>query len=238
MFGEKSKISQRLNISRHVSRPEGRNLTVYAGGLALKRGFDLLVSVVFLCTLFPPVFLIVGTAVKCTSPGPVLFRQQRHGKNGRVFTCLKFRTMRVNDTADTQPAQQNDSRITPLGRCLRRTFIDELPQFINVLRGDMSIIGPRPHMLDDTRRFALDADDYMSRLTVRPGITGLAQVKGYTGEIRTQEDLAGRIWYDLYYIEHWSFSLDVCIFLRTLRNFLTGGNYRKLLFKQNRKTYV
>lgn len=79
----------------------------------------------------------------------------------------------------------------------------------------MSIIGPRPHMLDDTRRFALDADDYMSRLTVRPGITGLAQVKGYTGEIRTPEDLAGRIWYDLYYIDHWSFSLDVCIFLRT-----------------------
>lgn len=106
MFGEKSKISQRLNISRHVSRPEGRNLTVYAGGLALKRGFDLLVSVVFLCTLFPFVFLIVGTAVKCTSPGPVLFRQKRHGKNGRVFTCLKFRTMRLNDTADTQPAQQ------------------------------------------------------------------------------------------------------------------------------------
>lgn len=82
-------------------------------------------------------------------------------------------------------------------------------------------------MLDDTRRFALDADDYMSRLTVRPGITGLAQVKGYTGEIRTQEDLTGRIWYDLYYIDHWSFLLDVCIFLRTLRNFLTGGNYRK-----------
>lgn len=227
MFGIKNKIVQHLNISRHVSRPEGRNLTVYVAGLALKRGFDLLVSVLFLCTFFPLIFLIVGTAIKCTSPGPVLFRQKRHGKDGRVFTCLKFRTMQVNDAADTQPAQENDSRITPLGRFLRRTCIDELPQFINVLRGDMSIIGPRPHMLDDTRRFAHDADDYMSRLMVRPGITGLAQVKGYMGEVRTPEDLAGRLWYDLYYIDHWSFSLDVCIFLRTFRNFLIGNNYHE-----------
>lgn len=227
MFGISDRIVQRLNISRYVSRPEGRDLTVYMGGLVLKRSFDLLVSSVFLCTFFPLIFLIVGTAIKCTSPGPVLFRQKRHGKNGRVFTCLKFRTMRVNNVADTQPAQANDSRITPLGGFLRRTYIDELPQFINVLRGDMSVIGPRPHMLDDTRRFALDVDDYMSRLTVRPGITGLAQVKGYMGEVRTPEDLAGRVWYDLYYIDHWSFSLDVCIFLRTFHNFLVGDNQQK-----------
>lgn len=227
MFGINNRIVQRLNISRNVSCPEGHDLTLYAGGLALKRCFDLLVSVIFLCTFFPLIFLIVGTAIKCTSPGPVLFRQKRHGKNGRVFTCLKFRTMRVNDDADTQPARENDPRITPLGRFLRRTCIDELPQFINVLRGDMSIIGPRPHMLDDTRRFARDADDYMSRLTVRPGITGLAQVRGYMGKVRTPEDLAGRIWYDLYYINHWSFSLDICIFLRTFHNFLIGNNHQK-----------
>lgn len=227
MFGIKNKIIQRLNISRYVPRSEGRNLPLHTGGLALKRGFDLLVSVTFLCTFFPIVFMIVGTAIKCSSPGPILFRQKRHGKNKRVFVCLKFRTMWVNDTADTCPARENDLRVTPLGRFLRRTYIDELPQFINVLRGDMSVIGPRPHMLDDTRRFALDADDYMSRLTVRPGITGLAQVKGYMGEVRTSEDLAGRIWFDLYYIEHWSFSLDVCIFFRTLHNFLIGHSYRK-----------
>lgn len=227
MFGINNRIVQRLNISRNVSCPEGHDLTMYAGGLALKRCFDLLVSVIFLCTFFPLIFLIVGTAIKCTSPGSVLFRQKRHGKNGRVFTCLKFRTMRVNDDADTQPARENDPRITPLGRFLRRTCIDELPQFINVLRGDMSIIGPRPHMLDDTRRFARDADDYMSRLTVRPGITGLAQVLGYMGKIRTPEDLAGRIWYDLYYINHWSFPLDICIFLRTFHNFLIGNNHQK-----------
>ncbi len=227
MFGKKSKSSQRLNVSLHVSRGEGRTLIGYAGGLALKRGFDLLVSVVFLCTLFPFFFLIVGMAIKCTSSGPVLFRQKRHGKDGCVFTCLKFRTMRENETADTRPARADDSRITPLGRFLRLTFIDELPQFINVLRGDMSIIGPRPHMLEDTRRFSHKADDYMSRLTVRPGITGLAQVKGYMGEIRTQEDLDGRIRYDLYYIDHWSFSLDIRIFFRTLRCFLVGDDFRK-----------
>lgn len=221
MLGISDKIVRRLNISRYASHAGGRDLTVYAGGLALKRCFDLSVSVLFLCTFFPFVFLIVGTAIKCSSPGPVLFRQKRHGKNGHVFTCLKFRTMRVNDAADTRPAHKDDSRITPLGRFLRRTYIDELPQFINVVRGDMSIIGPRPHMLDDTRRFSLNSDNYMRRLTVRPGITGLAQVLGYRGEVRTDEDLAGRIKYDLWYIDHWTFSLDVCIFLRTLHNFLT-----------------
>ena len=227
MFDRRNKIFKRLDISRYESCPEGRNLTMHIGGLVLKRCFDLAVSAAFLCTLFPLVYLIVGTAIKCTSPGPVLFRQKRHGKNGRVFTCLKFRTMHVNDTADTQPARKNDSRITPLGRYLRRSCIDELPQFINVLWGDMSIIGPRPHMLDDTRRFSRNAEDYMSRLTVRPGITGLAQVQGYMGEVRTPEDLTGRTWYDLYYIDHWSFTLDICIFFQTLRNFLVGDNNQK-----------
>jgi len=196
----------------------------HADGGVFKRGFDLLVSAVFLCTLFPLVYLVVGAAIKCTSAGPVLFRQKRHGKDGRVFTCLKFRSMRVNPTADTEPSHADDPRITPLGRFLRRTFIDELPQFINVLRGDMSIVGPRPHMLDDTRRFSLGSEHYMRRLAVRPGITGLAQVLGYRGEIRTEEDLAGRIRYDLWYIDHRSFSLDMRIFFRTLRSFLTAAD--------------
>lgn len=198
-------------------------MNVYANGQALKRLFDLLVSVVFLCTLFPFFYLIVGTAIKCTSPGPVLFRQKRHGKNGRIFTCLKFRTMQVNDMADTRPTWADDPRITPLGRFLRRTFIDELPQFINVLRGDMSIVGPRPHMLEDTRNFSCGVEGYMRRLSVRPGITGLAQVLGYRGEVCTREDLAGRIKYDLWYIDHWSFALDACIFFQTLRHFLATG---------------
>lgn len=209
---------------RLVSCSGRRSLSVHVGGLVLKRSFDLLISVVFLCSLFPFVFLIVGTAIKCTSSGPVLFRQQRHGKNGKIFVCLKFRTMRVNLMADTEPSRAGDPRITPLGQFLRRTSIDELPQFINVLRGDMSLIGPRPHMLHDTWRFAQNAEHYMRRLSVRPGITGLAQVIGYRGEVRTREDLAGRIKYDLWYIDHWSFVLDIYIFFRSLRGFLTFGD--------------
>jgi len=132
--------------------------------------------------------------------------------------------MQVNSTADTEPSRENDPRITPLGHLLRRTSIDELPQFINVLKGEMSVIGPRPHMLDDTRRFSHNSENYMRRLTVRPGITGLAQVQGYRGEIRTAEDLAGRVKYDLWYIGHRSFRLDLYIFFRTLRKFLTAGD--------------
>lgn len=225
MMKIEGEISPCRELCRFVSCTGGSHLAMHMGGQLLKRGFDLLISVVFLCTFFPFVYLVVGTIIKSTSPGPILFRQKRHGKDGCVFTCLKFRTMQVNDVADVCPAWAEDPRITHFGGFLRRTFIDELPQFINVLRGDMSIVGPRPHMLDDTRRFSRDADDYMRRLSVRPGITGLAQVLGYRGEVRTQEDLAGRIKYDLWYIDHWSFALDMCIFFRTLHNFLTtAGN--------------
>jgi len=220
---KRNEIFLHRNVSCFIARSGIRPLNSYAVGLALKRGFDLLVSIVFLFTLFSLIYIIIGTAIKCTSTGPILFRQKRHGKDGRIFTCLKFRSMQVNSTADTESSHANDPRITPLGRFLRRTFIDELPQFINVLRGDMSVIGPRPHMLEDTRRFSLDAENYSRRLMVRPGITGLAQVLGYRGEVRTADDLAGRIRYDLWYIDHWSFSLDLCIFFRTLRSFLTAG---------------
>jgi len=221
---KRDEIFSHRNISCFIVRSGVRPLNSHANGLALKRGFDLLVSVVFLFTLFPVVYIVVGAAIKCTSAGPVLFRQKRHGKNGRIFTCLKFRSMRVNSAADTESSSGNDSRITPLGQFLRRTFIDELPQFINVLQGDMSVIGPRPHMLDDTLRFSRSSKNYMRRLAVRPGITGLAQMLGYRGSIRTGEELAGRIKYDLWYIDHWSFSLDLYIFFRTLRNFLTAGD--------------
>jgi len=222
--GKKNGMCAGRDMAEYAARSGGRSLTVNTSGLALKRSFDLLVSAAFLCTLFPIVYIIVGIAIKCTSPGPVLFRQRRHGKDGEVFSVLKFRSMRVNLTADTEPSHANDLRITPLGRFLRRTSIDELPQFVNVLRGDMSIIGPRPHMLSDTRRFSCDIEGYGHRLSIRPGITGLAQVLGYRGEIRSREDLAGRIGYDLWYIDHWSFSLDLRIFFRTLRIFLTTGN--------------
>jgi len=225
---EKSRgIFSDRKIPRFAARSGDRPLHSLAAGWVLKRGFDLLVSAIFLCTLFPFIYLVVGAGIKCTSAGPVLFRQKRHGRNGRIFTCLKFRSMLVNPTADVAPSHADDPRITPLGRVLRYTFVDELPQFINVLRGDMSIVGPRPHMLDDTRRFSRNAEGYMRRLSVRPGITGLAQMLGYRGEVRTHEDLAGRIKYDLWYIDHWSFALDLCIFFRTLRSFLAFGGRSK-----------
>lgn len=213
---------QRFRAVRRLFRRWGRgSLTRRTAGLAVKRCADLLVASAFLCTLFPFVYVVVGLAVKCTSEGPVLFRQRRHGKDGRVFVCLKFRTMRVNAAADTMPSCADDPRVTPLGRFLRRTFIDELPQFVNVLRGDMSLIGPRPHMLDDTRRFSRDVGGYMRRLAVRPGITGLAQMLGFRGEVRTREDLVGRVRCDLWYIDHWSPRLDVYILLRSFREFIS-----------------
>lgn len=158
-------------------------------------------------------------AIKFTSRGPILFKQQRHGINGRVFTCLKFRTMKINSEADTLQATRNDKRLTSIGNFLRETSLDELPQFINVLKGDMSIVGPRPHMLYHTEIYSSAIPDYRQRLSVKPGITGLAQVLGYRGETPNVEDMAHRIRLDLWYIGHRSFRLDLYIFLRTLQKF-------------------
>ncbi len=216
-----------MHVNVRIAHPTDFRLCGYARGDTLKRGVDLLVSFVFLCTLFPVVFLVMGVAIRCSSPGPVLFCQKRHGKGGRIFTCIKFRTMQMNDTADCQPTWPDDPRITPLGRFMRRTFIDELPQFINVLRGDMSIIGPRPHMLHDTARFSHEVKNYSLRLTVRPGITGLAQVMGFRGEIRTREDIEQRVRYDLWYIRHRSAALDMWIFCRTFRELFSFRNRDK-----------
>ena len=188
-----------------------------------KRAVDVAVSAVFLCTVFWIVYVAVGVGIKCTSRGPVLFRQRRHGRDGMLFTCLKFRTMKENGEADTRPARRDDPRVTRMGRFLRRTYLDELPQFINVLRGEMSLVGPRPHMEYDTYRFRQEVEGYEGRLAVRPGITGLAQILGYRGEVRTHEDIEGRVRYDLWYIRHWSGRLDAWIFLHSLRAFLSMG---------------
>lgn len=186
----------------------------------LKRLFDIVVSLVFLCTLFPFLYIIIGVAVKTTSQGPILFRQQRHGKDGCVFTCLKFRTMKINGEADTLQATRNDKRLTSIGSFLRRTSLDELPQFINVLKGDMSVVGPRPHMLHHTEMYSALIPGYMQRLAVKPGITGLSQILGYRGETPTVADMAQRIRLDLWYIDHRSFFFDLYIFTQTVLCFL------------------
>ena len=185
-----------------------------------KRVFDIMISLVFICTLFPLFYVIIGAAIKLTSVGPVLFRQQRSGLGNKPFTCLKFRTMVVNDEADTLQAAGDDKRITAVGKFLRETSLDELPQFVNVLRGDMSIVGPRPHMLSHTELYSALIPDYMHRLTVKPGITGVAQVLGYRGETPELADMARRVRLDLWYVNRRSFKLDLYLFIHTLFDFL------------------
>lgn len=185
-----------------------------------KRIFDIAFSLLFLCTLFPILFIIVGTIIKITSPGPVFFNQKRNGLNNKEFWCYKFRSMKVNKESDTVQATANDPRKTKFGDFMRRTNIDELPQFINVLQGDMSIVGPRPHMLKHTEEYSQIINKYMVRHFIKPGITGWAQVTGFRGETRELEDMEGRVKADIWYMEHWSFLLDLYIIYKTVANAL------------------
>lgn len=186
----------------------------------VKRAFDVAVSGAFLCTLFPVVYLFVALGIKLTSKGPVFFIQERSGENGRTFGCIKFRSMRVNDEADRVQATKNDPRKTRFGSFLRKSSIDELPQFINVLKGDMSIVGPRPHMLQHTELYSKLVNKYMVRHLIKPGITGWAQVTGYRGETHELSQMEGRVRRDIWYLENWSLLLDIRIMLLTVWNAL------------------
>ena len=192
------------------------------GNKLLKRAFDIIFSLTFLCTLFPFIFVIVAVITKVTMPGPIFFRQKRNGLNDEEFYCYKFRSMRVNKEADTLQATKNDPRKTKWGNIMRKTNIDELPQFINVLKGDMSIVGPRPHMLKHTEEYSKLINKYMVRHLVKPGITGWSQVTGFRGETKELKDMEGRIRGDIWYIEHWSFGLDLFIIYKTVMNAIHG----------------
>lgn len=187
--------------------------------LALKRAFDICVSTLGIVVL-APFFLMIATAIKLDSAGPVLFRQKRQGYNGRIINVLKFRTMTVVEDGETTTtftqAKRNDPRITRLGQMLRSANIDELPQLINILRGEMSIVGPRPHPLALNRMFENRIAPFSRRHKVKPGLTGWAQVNGFRGETDTMEKMQRRIEYDLHYIDNWSFLLDLKIVLMTL----------------------
>ena len=189
---------------------------------ALKRCFDVLFSLCILLTVFPILSVVVGVLIKLSSPGPILFRQKRTGLYGQDFECYKFRTMRVNAEADTLQAVKNDPRKTKIGDFLRRTNLDEFPQFVNVLKGDMSVVGPRPHMLKHTEQYSALIDKYMVRHLVKPGVTGWAQVTGYRGETKTLEQMEGRVKRDVWYIENWSFLLDLKIIVVTVINMFKG----------------
>ncbi len=199
------------------SRPEPlRDL----GNRIIKRTFDVLFSGIFLLTLFPIIYVIVAIIIKRQSPGPIFFFQKRSGLNGKEFECIKFRSMYVNDEADTLQATENDPRKFRFGDFMRRTNIDELPQFINVFKGDMSIVGPRPHMLSQTESYRQLVNRYMVRHWVKPGITGWAQIHGFRGEIKELSQLEDRVHADIWYVENWSFWLDIRIIYRTLVNML------------------
>lgn len=197
-----------------------RNPLSYRANRVVKRVTDITISSLFLI-ISPAIFIPVAIAIKMGSSGPVFFRQRRTGLHGKEFTCLKFRTMTVNSEADTRQADRSDCRITGVGRVLRRTSLDELPQFCNVLLGHMSIVGPRPHMLSVTSRYSSHIEGYMNRHMVKPGITGWAQIRGFRG-LTTDEHMQRRVEHDLWYIEHWSMLLDLKIMARTAWRLLKG----------------
>lgn len=191
----------------------------------VKRIFDIIFSSVILLIIFPPVFMVVGTLIKLTSPGPIFFGQRRNGEMGKVFICYKFRSMVMNRDSDKKQTVHNDPRKTWIGNIIRKTSIDELPQFFNVLKGDMSVVGPRPHMLEHTRVYSELVDKYMLRHLVKPGITGWAQIHGLRGEIRDVAFMAKRVEADVWYIEHWSFFLDLKIIYKTFIGALRGDEH-------------
>lgn len=187
-----------------------------------KRVFDILFAssiIVFVLSWLTPIIAIL---IKMESKGPVFFKQSRNGFNYKEFDCYKFRSMTPNEDAHLHQATKGDMRITKMGAFIRKTSIDELPQFFNVLFGDMSVVGPRPHMVSHTNLYARKVDKFMVRHFVKPGITGLAQVSGMRGEIEEDKDIINRVKYDIFYIENWSLLLDIKIVIQTFVNAIKG----------------
>jgi len=188
----------------------------------LKRFFDILFSIfvcLFILSWLIPILWII---VKLESKGPLVFKQDREGLNGKKFTCYKFRSMRMNKQSNKIHTTKNDVRITKVGAFLRKTSMDELPQFFNVLLGEMSVVGPRPHLETLSLEYQKDVDNYLKRHIVKPGVTGLAQVGGYRGEIKKKSDIKNRVRLDIFYIENWSFFLDIKIIIQTVLNVFKG----------------
>jgi putative colanic acid biosynthesis UDP-glucose lipid carrier transferase len=182
----------------------------------IKRASDIILSLQILLLISIPL-IVIALGVKMSSPGPAIFRQRRYGLDGQEFTVYKFRTMTVREDGQiVEQAKKNDSRITPFGRFLRSTSLDELPQFFNVLQGRMSIVGPRPHAVAHNEMYRKLIKGYMQRHKVKPGITGWAQVNGYRGETEVLEKMKGRIDYDLDYLRNWSLRLDLYIIAKTV----------------------
>ena len=188
----------------------------------IKRVFDIIFSSLVLLLIYPLLIPVVALAVKISSKGPIFFKQLRSGIDNKDFYCYKFRTMRVNKLSDELQASKKDPRITRIGSFLRKTNLDEFPQFLNVLLGDMSVVGPRPHMLKHTNEYSKLVDSYMVRQLVKPGITGPAQVYGFRGETKTTAEMEDRVELDIWYIENWSILLDIKMIMLTIWNMIRG----------------
>ena len=188
----------------------------------IKRAFDLLFSIIIIVGVLSWLIPILAIFIKSESKGPIFFKQKRNGLNYREFNCFKFRSMTLNEIADVEQVSKNDPRITKIGKFIRKTSIDELPQFFNVFLGDMSVVGPRPHMVSHTEMYAKKVDKFMVRHFIKPGITGLAQTNGFRGEVESDKDIINRVKYDIFYLENWSLLLDIKIVFLTVLNAVKG----------------
>lgn len=188
----------------------------------IKRLFDIIFSLFIVIIILSWLCPILWVLIKLDSKGPLFFLQERAGINGNEFLCYKFRTMKVNSLSDVKQVSINDDRVTKIGSFLRKTSLDELPQFFNVILGDMSVVGPRPHMSKQSLKFEKEINNFIKRHQVKPGITGLAQISGYRGEIKKKSDINNRVRLDIFYIENWSFLLDIKIVFHTVFNIFKG----------------
>ncbi|MAC40436.1 MAG: undecaprenyl-phosphate glucose phosphotransferase [Pelagibacterales bacterium] len=187
-----------------------------------KRFFDIFFSFSVIIFILSWLYPLIGFLIKVSSTGPILFKQKRSGLDNKEFWCYKFRSMRQNSSADLKQASKNDSRITVIGKFLRQTSLDEFPQFVNVFKGDMSVVGPRPHMVKHTEQYSALIKKYMVRQLVKPGITGSAQIRGFRGETKELNEMEGRVKWDVWYIENWTFFLDINIIFKTIFDIFKG----------------
>ena len=188
----------------------------------IKRSFDIILSIIVIVGVLSWLTPILAIFIKLESRGPVFFKQRRNGLDYKEFYCYKFRSMRPNPEAHLYQIRKNDPRVTRVGKIIRKTSIDELPQFINVLKVKLSVVGPRPHMVSHTHMYAKRIDKFMVRHFIKPGITGLAQVSGYRGEVEDDNHIINRVKYDIFYLENWSLFLDIKIVFQTIYNALRG----------------
>ena len=221
-------------VSTRVEAEDIEDILLLKGNIVhkhnVKRGFDIFVSLLTFILILSWLFPLIALIIKVSSQGPVLFYQNREGVNRKVFKCLKFRTMKANsrdvdENGKYLQATLNDNRITSVGAFLRRTSLDELPQFMNVLKGEMSIVGPRPHPIPLNRESEKLIVGYNLRHLVKPGITGLSQVNGYRGETKQKQLMQKRIEHDIKYIKNWNFMLDLKIILKTVKNIVYGEEH-------------